>query len=145
MREKLAIAKSLRVSRQSFSDKDSRKLCSKFYRAYVFECILKRKDNFKVSFGEKYIQSFFKRSADWFEYIRDNIYRFFLIHFTPNNDKSFKNYELIHFGVSKPIHLKFSGTPNEISLYKFLADTGLRITDEDIPFSGPTVYYVALS
>lgn len=51
MREKLTIANQLRVSRKSFSNNlEHKKLCSKCYRTYVVECIIKGKENFKISF-----------------------------------------------------------------------------------------------
>lgn len=79
---------------------------------------------------------------DWYSYIWDNIYRFFLIHFTPNDDKTFKKYELIHYGVSKPVHFKFPKTPNEMILYAFLENNGFIIIDEHL-YSQSTVYDVA--
>lgn len=143
MREKLAIANQLRVSRKSFGNNLERKrLCSKCYRTYVLECIIKGKKDFKVTFGGKYIQSFSERISDWFGYIGDNIYRFFLIHFTPKDDKTFKKYGLIHFGVSKPIHPKIAETPDEMCLYNFLENNGFKITEEHL-YSESTVYDVS--
>lgn len=143
MREKLVIANQMRVSRKSFSnDLEERKLCSKCYRAYVIECIIKGKENFKVSFGDKYIQSFSERLFDWCRYIGNSIYRFYLIHFTPNDDITFKKWELIHCGVSKPVHFKISKTPNEKVLYNFLEKNGFKITEEHF-YSEATVYDVA--
>jgi len=142
MREKLKIANQLRVSRRDYSNNPRhRKLCTKCYYAYIVECIIKGKKGFKVSFGARYIRSFSKRLSDWCEYIKDSIYRFFLIHFTPNNDNTFKKYELIHSGVSKPIHLKVAETPDEICLYHFLESNGFEIIDEFL-HSESTVYYV---
>lgn len=143
MREKLAIANQMRVSRKSFSnDLEERKLCSKCYRAYVIECIIKGKENFKVSFGGKYIQSFSERLSDWCRYIGNSIYRFYLIHFTPNDDITFKKWELIHCGVSKPVHFKIAKTPNEKVLYNFFEKNGFKITEEHF-YSEATVYDVA--
>lgn len=99
MREKLAIERKLRISRKNFSNKqEHKKLCSKCYYTYVIECIIKGKEEFEISFNGKYIKNFPDRALDWFNYVLDIIYRFFLVHFTPNNDKTFKRYELIHYG-----------------------------------------------
>lgn len=145
MREKIAIAKKLRNSRNTFSSNENhRKLCSKCYRTYVVECIIKRKDEFKISFNGRYIQDFHKRIFDWYNYLLDVIYRFLLIHFAPKNDKSFKNYELIHYGVSKPIHLKVANVPDELVLEVFLKENGFEITDEHL-YSNYTVYDVVRS
>lgn len=142
MREKIAIANQLRVSRESFSDNlEDWKLCSKCYYTYVMECIIKGKEEFKVSFGGRYIQSFSKRLSDWCRYIKDSMYRFFLIHVTPNDDKTFGKYELIHCGVSKPVHFKIAKTPNEKVLYDFLEKNGFKITNEHL-YSESTVYDV---
>lgn len=142
MKEKIAIANQLRVSRKKFSNNlEHKKLCLKCYRTYVIECVIKGKENFKISFGGKYIESFSERASDWYRYIWDSTYRFFLIHFTPNDDKTFQKYELIHVGVSKPIHLKIAETPNETILYNFLEKNGFKIIDEHL-YSESTVYDV---
>ncbi len=142
MREKLAIANQLRVSRKKYSNNlEHKKLCSKCYRTYIIECIIKGKNDFKVSFEGKYIHSFSRRISDWFGYFGDIIYRFFLIHFTPKDDKTFKKYELIHFGVSKPIHPRIAETPNEWCLYDFLEKNGFKIKEEHL-YSESTVYDV---
>ncbi len=143
MREKLAIANQLRVSRKNYSNNiEHKKLRSKCYHTYVVECIITGKNDFKVSFGGKYIHSLSRRISDWFEYILDIIYRFFLIHFPQKDDKTFKEYELIHFGVSKPIHPKIAETPNEWCLYDFLEKNGFKIKEEHL-YSESTVYIVA--
>lgn len=142
MRGKLAIANQLRVSRKNFSNNlEYQKLCSKCYHSYVVECIIKGKKNFKVSFRVKYIRSFSERIHDWYRYIQDSIYRFFLIHFTPKDDTTFKKYNLIHFGVSKPSHLKIVETPNEWFLYDFLEKNEFKIIEKHL-YSESTVYDV---
>ena len=143
MREKLDIANQMRNSRKSFSNNlEDQKLCSKCYHTYVIECIIKGKENFKVSFGGKYVQSLSKRIYDYYKYIINSIYRFFLIHFTPNSYKTLRKYELIHFGVSKPTHFKIAEMPNEPVLYNFLEKNGFKITGEHL-YSESTVYDVA--
>ena len=142
MREKLTIANKMRNSRKSFSNNlEHKKLCSKCYHTYVIECIIKGKENFKISFGGKYIQSLSERIYDYYRYIVDRIYKSFLIHFTPNDDKTLRKYELIHFGVSKPIYIKIAEKPNETILYSFLEKNGFKITDEHL-YSESTVYDV---
>ena len=143
MREKLAIARKLRISRKNFSDKtEDQILCLKCYYTYVLECIIKGKDKFEISFNGKYVKNFLERALDWFNYVLDSIYRFFLVHFTPNNDKTFKRYELIHYGVSKPIHVKVTNAPNETVLYSFLEENGFQIIEEHL-YNVSTVYDVA--
>ncbi len=139
MREKLAIANQMRVSRKSVgNNSEDKKLCSKCYRTYVIECIIKGKDNFKISFRSTYIPSFSKRVSNYYRYIINNIYRLFLIYFTLNGDKNLKK----HTDVSKPIHLKIANMPNEFVLHTFLEGNGFEITDEHI-YSESTVYDVA--
>ena len=143
MREKLAIAKKIRNSRKNFSnDIEYKKMCSKCYRTYIVECIIKGKDEFKVVFGGKYIQSFPKRVSDWYYYILNSIYRFYLVHVTPNDDKTFQKYELIHYGVHKPFHVKIANTPNELILESFLKKNGFKIVEEHF-YNTYTVYDVA--
>ena len=74
--------------------------------------------------------------------ILDSIYRLFLIHFTPNDDKTLRKYELIHLGVSRPIHFKIAETPDEKLLYTYLEKNGFKITDEHL-YSESTVYDIA--
>lgn len=142
MKEKLAIANQMRASRKGFSNNpEYQKLCSKCYRVYVFECIVKGKENFKISFGGEYIQSFSERLYNWCRYIRNSIYRLYLIHFTPDDDRTFKKWNLIHCGVSKPDHFKIAKTPNENVLYTFLEQNGFKITEEHLS-NDSTVYDV---
>ena len=123
MRKKIAIANQLRVSRKKFSNnREYKKLCSKCYRTYVIECVIKGKENFQISFGSKYIKSFSKRAYDW--------YIFFL--------------DCIYFGpiyASKPKHLKIAEIPNERVLYYFLEKNGFKIIGEHL-YSYSTVYDV---
>ena len=144
MREKLAIAKKMRNSRKSFNNIEHRKLCSKCYRTYIVECIIKGKNNFNLTFKGKYIHVFFRRLADWYTYVLDNIYRFYLVHVTPNDDKTLKKYNLIHYKVSKPVHLKTANTPNEFILECYLNENGFKIINEHL-YSNSTVYDIVRS
>ncbi len=143
MREKLAIANQMRLSRKSFSNNvENQKLCSKCYHAYVIECIIKGNDNFKVSFGEKYTQSITIRIYDYYRYIVNILYKLFLTHFTPDDDKTFRKYKLIHFKIAKPLNFKIAEMPKEIVLYSFLEKNGFKIIDEHLNGKSK-VYYVA--
>jgi len=110
----------------------------------VIECIIKGKEEFKISFGSQYIQSFPERIVEWYEYMKKNnsIYRFFLMHFTPKDDMTVEEYLMIHFGVEKPGQIKIVTTPNEKVLYEFLEKNGFKITEEHL-YSTSTVYNVA--
>ena len=142
MRERLAIANQLRISRKNFTKNlEDKKMCSKCYYTYIVECIIKGKKDFQIRFKGKYIQSLSERISDWYNYILDSTYRFFLIHFNLKNDKYFREYKLIHFGVSKPIHLKIARTPNEVCLYSFLEKNGFEITGEHLKCEA-TIYDV---
>ena len=137
MKEKIKIAQQLKLSRKKFSNNpEFQKLCIKCYNAYIIECIIKRKDNFQIKFNMKYIDSFSKRMSDWYEYILDNIYRFFLIHFTPNNDNTTRKYTLIHSGVLEPIHVKIPQIPDEYFLHKFLETNGFKVITEHTSSTG---------
>ena len=52
------------------------------------------------------------------------------------------SYELIHYGASKPIHVKVTNMPNEIVLEKFLKENGFQIVNEHL-YSVSTIYDVA--
>ena len=143
MREKIAIANQMRISRKNYSNNiEHKRICTKCYHTFLLECIIKRNDSFSLSYGEKYIQSFSKRLLDWVKYIWNVIYRFFLITFIPKNDKTIKNYELIHFGASKPLHLKIAEIPDEQFLNYFLKKNGFKIKEEHLSFNS-IIYEVA--
>lgn len=78
------------------------------------------------------MQSFSKRVSDWCNYVFDCIYKFYLVHFTPNDDKTFKKYELIHYKVSKPIHIKMAYYVDELFLSYYLKEMGFEIVSEQI-------------
>ena len=62
MREKLEIANKLRKSRKIFSNNlEHKRLCSKYYRTYVVECIIKGMDEFKITFNVNFINKFPER------------------------------------------------------------------------------------
>ena len=127
MREKLlAIANSWRIFRNCMAYR------IKCYCAYVLHCIVKRKPYFTITFNGCYLQSFPQRMLDWCSYVANCLYRFYLIHVTPNDDKTLQKYSLIHYGVSKPIHLKITNPPDEIELASFLRKKGFRVTDEHL-------------
>ncbi len=134
MRKKLTIAKQLRISRKNYSSNpEHKKICSKCYRAYVKECVIKGKENFKISFGGKYIQSFPERICDWYEYVYieiiNIIYRLLRIE------------ETYLEGNFKPVHVKVAEQPDEKVLYDFLEKNGFKITEEHL-YGTTTVYDV---
>ena len=131
MREKLKIAIQLIISRKKYSDNlEDKKLCSKCLHAYIVECIIKGKNDFTVTFGSRYVHSFKRRIFDWLRYIMDIVYRIFLIHCTPEDDKTLKKYNLIHKGVQKPIFPKIAKMPSQKVLYDFLEGNGFIIKEE---------------
>lgn len=143
MREKLKIAKRFRLSRNSFSKNPKHKsIISKCYKAYVIQCVLRKKETFTLYWGSYYIQSFSTRVSDWCNYVFDCIYKFFLVHFTPNDDKTFKKYELIHYKVMKPIHIKMAYSVDELFLSYYLKEMGFKIIDEQLR-SLSTTYEIA--
>lgn len=143
MKEKLALAKKLRISCKNFSkNKEYVKMFSKCYRTYAIECILKGKDTFQLIFKAKYIQHFPERLKDYCNYALDTIYRFYLVHITPNDDSTLKKYELIHYGVSIPVHVKVNNTPDEYVLSEFLKENGLKIVEEHLD-SEAAIYDIA--
>lgn len=145
MKEKLYVAKRLKTSRERFSkNSDSYKLCLKCYNAYVTQCIIKGKNDFKITFEGEYIESLPKRISDWLGYTFDSIYKIVPLIFTPNNYKTLKKYGLAYYGALKPIHSKITKTPNEFLLYDFLEKNGLKIAKEYL-YSDSTVYVVEIS
>ena len=138
MNEKLTIAKQLRNSRRSYKNREYRKYCSKCYHAYIVQCIIKRRDGFSVYFGGRYINTFIQRVGDWAKYFMDWFYRLFLICFNPKGE-TLREYELIHYGVTKPIHVKIAETPDEFILYDYLKTNGFKIEREHL-YSESTVY-----
>ncbi len=135
MREKLEIANQLRISRKIFSkDPKDKKMFSKCYHVFIIECIIKGKKDFKVVFNSKHIESCSKRIKDWFKFMCYSIFIFFLINFTSNKEKNF-------ISISKPVHIKALENINEIILYEFLEENGLKIIDEQSD-KDSIVYYV---
>ena len=143
MKEKLKIARNFRISRKKFSrNVEHRKIFFKCYWAYVIQCIFQGNDVFRITFNGKYIESFPIRIMRWFNYFLDKIYRFYLIHFTPKDDKTAKKYELIHFGVSVPIDVKVTDAPDEYVLHTYLNSLGFKVVQEYL-YSVSTVYDIA--
>ena len=75
---------------------------------------------YQVTFEHRYIQSFEKRIADWFEY---DVFKCRNV-FSPRQ----KKHEPF-----KPIHLKYSGIPiDEVELKRLLNKNGFTIIEEDL-------------
>ncbi len=137
MREKLAIAKKLRNSRKNFSNKEHLKMCSKCYRTYIVECIIKGNDNFQIVFKGKYIRKLSQILSDWLYYVIDNIFGFDLVRIKTNN---ITTYKIVHTSVAKPpVNVRVSPSINEYLLETFLNENGLKIVDEHL-YSTSTVY-----
>ena len=120
MREKLAIAKKLRNSRKNFNNKEHLKMCSKCYRTYIVECIIKGNDNFQIVFKGKYIRKLSQSLSDWLYYVVDNIFGFDLVRIKTNN---ITTYKIVHTSVAKPP----------------VNGNGLKIVDEHL-YSTSTAY-----
>ena len=132
-KQKIALAKKMRISVKTFSNNiEHKKICTKCYHSYITNCILKGNEDFSVTFGGKYMHSFQKRLSDWCKYIISNVYRFYLIHISPNDDNTFRKYELIHYGVKKPVHFKIAIKIDEYVLEKFLNKNGFKIESEHL-------------
>ena len=132
MLEKLKTAKNLRSSCKKITkNREHQKMLFKCYRAYVFQCIIKRSYYFQVLFKDTYVDSFSKRVKDWLNYALKQIYRFILLLFisdiNPKSSKSYKIYDLIHYGVPKPIHLTEFKEPDEVILNYFLEKNGFKV------------------
>lgn len=129
----MKIAKRFLISRNSFSKNfDHKLIISKCCKAYVLQCVLRKKETFTLYWGSYYIQSFSERISDWCNYVLDCIYKLFLIHFNPNDDKNVKKYELIHYKIMKPIHIRVAYSVDEIFLSYYLKEMGFEIVDEQI-------------
>ena len=115
---KISIARNFRKTRKSFlvKSKELKKISFKCYRAYIYQCIIIGKDEFEIKFDGKYVTTIRQRIIDYIYYFFKCIYRFFIIHFTSQNDNTLGKYSLIHGGVYEPIHVKITNIPNEYLL-----------------------------
>ena len=118
-----------------------KKLSLKCFNSYVYNCILKGENEFKLIFKGKYIHDTKTRIENWVRYFCDVIYTRFLILFKIDI-KNYKQYELFYYGPYKPLHVKVTNAPNESILEQVLKDNGFKIKDEYLG-SVDTIYYVA--
>lgn len=100
--------------------------------SYIKACVLKNPEHFTLSFNGKYIRNCRERMIDWFHYCIEKCYEVYYKTFKPNDDKTIRKYNLIHFGATKPIHIKISNCPNERILEEILTRHGFEIIDEHI-------------
>lgn len=130
MREKLKIARQLRLSRKRFSQREYKKLAWKCYGAYVTQCIFKGRDDFVILFTGKYLRSFRARMEDWAIYTIDCLRRFYLKHFVPAKKLTGQDWLCIHHPLPRPYGLKVVDIPDEFILKLILKRSGLKIVDE---------------
>jgi len=144
LKEKLEIAKNLRISKTRWSMYSiDTKLIKKCYRTYIIQCIFLGKDKFKLKFKGKHLTSFWKRVCDWLDYIIDNIKKIFILMFIPKKFRPKNKYPYLYYKIYKPIHLKITDAPNEIVLYTYLEENGLKVIEEHL-YPVDTVYDIAL-
>lgn len=139
MNNKITILKKLLKNFTQIQNKNNRRACFKITLIFFIKCILKDSDDMMVRFKGKYIQNLLERIIDWIKYILMKIYRFYLVKFTPNDDKTFRKYKLIHIGVDKPLHIKVCNTPDEEFLDLLLKKCGLFLVEEC--FCGSDIIY----
>ncbi len=139
MNNKLIIFKKLFKNFLQNHNKDNRRTCFKITLAFFIKCILNDGEDFMIKFKSKYMQNLMERIIDWIRYILMQIYRFYLVKFTPNDDKTFRKYELIHCGVGKPLHIKVCNTPDESFIDMLLNECGLFLVEEY--FRGSDIIY----
>ena len=143
LKEKLEIAKNIRLSSKRFSKNViHKKLFKKIYRTYVIECILKGKDSFQLRFNGKYINSLSIRIYDWLEYIQNIIERSIFLIIVPKKFRSKKKFPFLYYRIFKPTHLKLTNAPNEFILNSFLEHNGFKIIKEHLG-SVETTYDIA--
>lgn len=140
MLNKLKTAKNFLVFRGN--NKSSISLSLKCFFSYIFYCIWKNEDFFILKYNGKYIKNFKERSIDWFQYIWDNICKFFLKIFNPNS-KLLRNYMLLNSDIDIPYHVKVTNGPNEALLSYYLKQNNFEIVGEYLT-SVTTSYTVAL-
>lgn len=139
MNKKISILKKLIENGIKTRNKENRKVCFKIALIFFIKCILNDSEDMMVRFKGKYIQNPLERITDWIRYVLMQVYRFYLVKFTPNDDKTFKKYELIHYGVGKPLHLKVCNTPDESIIDSLLSECGLFLVEEY--FCGSDIIY----
>lgn len=139
MNKKMLILKKLVKNGKKTHNKNNRKVCFKIALVFFIKCILYDGEDLMVRFKAKYIQSLPERIIDWIRYVLMQIYRLYLVNFTPNDDKTLRKYELIHIGVGLPLHIKVCNTPDEEFLDILLKECGLFLVEEY--FCGNDIIY----
>lgn len=141
MRHKLIIACKMKTFIHSSPNPKNKKMYKKCLRAYIVNCVIFGKDNFKVKFGSEYYYGFKLRFKDWVEYAKNKFIEVPICSLIPKEHRpSVINYYIEH-GVRKPIHLKRHISVNEGALEYFLAEIGFEIVDEHLG-SLESIYYI---
>ena len=127
--DKCKIAKKLRLSSKSYGlMSKNQKLFNKIYRAYLFECILLGKKNFKIVCREKII-----KSESLIKYFKDCIHYKF---------SKFYEYTPVRYFPSRPLSIKTSNSPDKIMLDFYLKSNGFEIYDEYLG-TITNIYYIS--
>lgn len=144
LKEKLEITRNLRDSSPRWSSNSiNKKLVKKCYRTYVIQCIFLGKDKFQLKFKGKHMKSFWERVGNWFNYIVENIEKYLCLFFIPKRFRPRNQYAFLYLKIYKPYHPKLTNPPNEIVLYSYLEQNGLKVVKEHL-LPEDTVYDIAL-
>lgn len=133
MRKRLSLVKEIYFSKkEAKSWYEEERIYKALLSAYVKACFFGKGESFVLHFAGKYVQSRKERITDWINYCEDKCYEVYLKAFKRNDDKTLRNYSLIHYGASKPVHIKVSNCPDEFWLDNILKRYGFKITDEHL-------------
>ena len=142
MMERLSLVKELYFSKKEAKNRhEEERIYKVLLSAYVKACVLGKEESFTLHFAGKYVQGRKERISDWINYCKDRCYEVYLKAFKRSDDKTLRNYSLIHYGASKPVHIKVSNCPNEFMLEKILRRHGFKIADEHL-YSVDTEYVI---
>ena len=130
MREKLAIAKQLRISRRRSKTLEVRKLYSKCYWAYVMQCVVYGKDDFVILYTGKWLYDSAYMFKKWLEYYEKQMRRFCIKHFVPASKITTKQKIFLDHPEHKPFNMKVTDVPDETLLYCILERNGFEVTNE---------------
>jgi len=143
MKNKLNIAWQMHALANHTARPENAKMFKKCLRAYIIECIIFGKEEFKVKFGSEYYDSFKSRLKDWGEYIENRFIIVPIYRLVPKECRpSIIDYYIKH-GVDKPTHIKHHKYVSECLLEYLLDESGLEIVDEYIG-SLETIYYIKI-
>lgn len=142
MRKKLSLVKDIYFSKKEAKNRyEEEQIYKVLLSAYIKACVFGKKESFTLHFAGKYVQDRKERISDWINYCKDRCYEVYLKSFKKSDDQTLRNYSLIHYGASKPVHIKVSNCPNEVLLENILRRYGFKITDEHF-YSIDTEYVI---